>query len=161
MTMTKYEELCEALQQSTKDSMKYREKSMLFVGGLLTGFVSYIGAPPDRVKYLPPEPRDPNTIYTPAGAVKLQEDGWWEAYVQLTLVYPELKALFLFRTRIEADTFTVRVGDSERTHAVLDGDATALEPIYEEAFTGAKEYFTGGLQRFLDEVTKPAAPRKI
>ena len=108
------------------------------------------------MRFLPPEPRDPDAIYTAMGTSKLEKDGWWVAYVQLTLargegVYPQVHALFQFRVRVEPDNFTVRIGDSDRCHTTTDGDAAALEAVYKEACERAKEYFTSGLQRFLDE----------
>jgi hypothetical protein len=157
--MSQYQELCGAFAQSADDWNGYRQRSIVFVGNLLAGFVSYLGAPDDRVKFLPPEPRDPDTIYSAMGAAKLEEDGWWVAYVQLTLtrgegVYPQLPVLFKFGVRVEPDSFAVRIGDSYRRHLIKDGDAAALEAAYQEAQARAKDYFTSGLQRFLDETGK-------
>lgn len=166
---TKYEDLCEAFRQSHVDGTAYYQRSVSFIARLLTGFQSYLGAPPERVAFLPPEPHDstPNTVYTAMGAPKLGQDGWWVACVRLTLsqgkgVYPEAPVLFQFRVLAETNKFAVRLGDSDRTHTVSNGaDATALEPIYEQAYDLANEYFTSGLQRFLDQSVKAAAARKI
>jgi len=165
--MTKYEELCEAFRQSSVDGSAYHVRSIEIIAQILTGFVSYVGAPPDRARFLPPEPRDANAIYTPAGAASLQDDGWWLAYIQLTLTqgknrYPEINALFQFRVQVAAEQYTVRIGDSNQSHIIRDGaKAAALEPIFQEAFERAKKYFSFGLQRFLDEGSKETAPRKI
>ena len=170
--MTLYEELCGAFGQSADDWNAYHERSIRFVAKLLTGFVSYLGAPlprgskDDRVRFLPPEPWDPDAMYTAMRAAKLEKDGWWVAYVQLTLargegVYPQVHALFQFRVRVEPDTFTVRVGDSDRCHTTTDEDATTLESAYKEACERAKDYFIAGLQRFLDETDDSGKTRKI
>ena len=95
----------------------------------------------------------------------MEKDGWWVAYTRLTLsvgegVYPRLNALIKFCVRVEPDKFTVRVGDSARFHTILDGDAAALETVYQEACETSKAYFTSGLQRFLDEITNDDS-RKI
>lgn len=100
-------------------------------------------------------------IYNALGAATLQDDGWWDAYVRLTLLNPERKAIFLFRTLVEPDKYTVRVGDSKQTHMIPVGGEPTLEPIYEEAYGGARSYFTEGLQRFLDEASKSNVARKI
>ena len=157
--MTKYEELCKAFGQSSDDWNAYRDRSIFFVTRMLTGFVSYIGAPSDQVRFLPPEPRDDSSgmTYSPAGAAKLEKDGWWVAYTRLTLtvgegMYPRVAALIKFCVRVEPDKFTVRLGDSTRFHTILDGDGNALEAVYQEACEVSKAYFTSGLQRFLDEI---------
>jgi hypothetical protein len=164
--MTRFEELCEAFRQYRADGVAYRDRSLSFITQLLTGFERYLGAPPGRVRFLPPESPESNATYNPAGAAKLGEDGRWVVNVRLTLtegngVYPELPLLFRFRVLVELDKFTVRLGDSNRTHTIPDGaDLTLLEPIYEEAYRRASEYLTLGLQRFLDEAGKDA-PREI
>jgi hypothetical protein len=161
--MTRYEELCDAFRQYGDDWTAYDLRARTFIGRLLAEFVTYINAPADQVRFLPPE-RDPadseNTRYSAIGAARLKNDGWWTASVQVVLtrgqgVYPEIKALLVFHTRVDPDTFTVRIGDSEQTHTISNSDhTTALQPIYKEAYERTKEYFTFGLQRFLDAASK-------
>jgi len=163
--MTKYEELCGAFHQCYSEDVTYRERSVFFVARVLTGFASYIGAPAGRVSFLPPEQKDSDATYTPQGAAELEEDGWWAANVRLTLtqgegIFPELPVVFQFRVLAGPDKFTVRLGDSDLTHTMCEGDAAALEPVYEEAHRRAKEYFATRFQRFVDEANQNT-PRKI
>src|SRR4051812_23851871 len=115
--MTKYEDLCGAFRQSQIDGTAYHIRSIEFVARVLTGFVSHFGVPSGKVAFLPPEPRDPKAAYYATGAPKLQPDGWWVAYVRMTLsqgpgVYPELPILFQVRALVDTDRILVRLGDS-------------------------------------------------
>jgi hypothetical protein len=100
------------------------------------------------------------------GAAKWEGNGWWVAYVQLTLtqgngIYPQLAVLFQFRVRVGLDNFTVQLGDSDRTHTISDGaNATALETVYDEAYQRAKQYFTPRSQRFVEKANQDS-PQKI
>ncbi len=157
--MSRYDEICSAFKQSREDWTAYRERANAITARVLTGFVSYLGAPEDRVKYLPPEPRDPKALYGPMIVATMENDGWWVSFVQLTVaagknVYRQMGTLFQFRILVEQDSFTVRLGDSKRSHKIADGDDVALQPVYEDAFEAAKRYFTAGVTRFIDEATK-------
>jgi len=167
--MAKYDDLCLAFSRSRSEAIAYRQRSEGFLVCLLEGFEEYLGAPSERVQFLPPDAdaSNPGTMYSSLGAVQLGDDGWWIACLRLTLsvgpgVFPEAPLLFQFRVFAESSRFIVRLGTSHQTHAIpAQFEPDALIPIYDEAYTLATEYFTHGIERFLDEAAKSTKPRKI
>lgn len=154
--MSKYEELCNAYKKYDDDRIVYRDRSRMFITKLVDGFILFLDAPKDRIRFFPPEGDKDDQLLNPIGAATLGEDGWWSIFVQVTLsrgqgIFPELRARMLFKVRTEPDKFVVQIGDSKRQHVVTVGSPDEMQPIFNEAFNRSQEYFSSVLRHFLDE----------
>jgi hypothetical protein len=154
--MSRYEELCNAYKKYDDDRIAYLDRSRMFITNLVNGFVRFLDAPENRIRFVPPEGDEGDKRYSPMGAATPGEDGWWSIFVQVTLsrgqgIFPELHARMLFKVRTEPDKFLVQIGDSKSHHVVTAGSHDELQPIFNEAFHRSQEYLNSRLQRFLDE----------
>jgi len=154
--MSRYEELCNSYKKYDDDRTAYTDRSRMFITKLVDGFVLFLGAPADRIRFFPPEGGKSDQQYSPIGAATPGEDGWWSIFVQVTLsrgqgIFPELHARMLFKVRTEPDKFLVQIGDSKLQHVVTVESVAEMQPIFNEAFNRSQEYLNSGVQRFLDE----------
>jgi hypothetical protein len=157
--VSRFDELCQANNRYQTERNDYRDRSIEALAKIISGFATYIEAPRESIKYLPSMGCDDSVSYSPQGAVRYEENGWWIAYV--SLIRPTVHCAFCFRLRNEVDRYKVRIGDSEKVHDLAALEPGIMNPIWEEAFLRSKEYLTNANRRFVDETGDAKESRRI
>jgi hypothetical protein len=156
--MSKFQELSQVVDECRREGMKYHHRSLDAMGKILDGFVEYLEAPQEAVRFFPyGENTDKEPPYTALGAAKINNDGWWDS--ALTLLINGIRLIFRFRLRTDIDKFQVRVGDSDKRHAFVSPTPEALAPVWDEAFERATLYLQTALPRRIDATSSKQATK--
>ena len=154
--MTKFQEMCAAFAESRDSYFAYQNACILFASDLERKFIEHCSIPHELLRLVPlnEKPKD-GTIYTPAGAMYLDDDIFWHLGVQLTLYsapnqFPYQPVLMVFCIKKEADRFLVRFGTNGPDFIIEPSCIEGYLKLFDHVTSQIKDYFSGRLQRFLE-----------
>lgn len=96
--MTKFEELCNVYWEARKRFFDYKRDCIAFANKLFDDLIQYLKCPKECVKFIPLKGEyDPKMTYLAAGAMRLEDDGFWQLVILqekgLILLLEKLKRL--------------------------------------------------------------------
>lgn len=134
LSMTKYEEMCEAAKNARKEFLAYQQRSWGYFGAIINGLQTHCGVPVDKITYLKwnghqEEARqylaaEEGMKYALPGAIDYDEiNGFWNLGILITVtpdnVFPKQWVTFALCIKEQNQTPLVKIG--------LDGKAQLVQ----------------------------------
>lgn len=154
--MTKFEKLCKDYSTARKKYFDYRISCLHFVPKFVDGMINYLQCPEEQVNYYPFEgDREPNTVYTFAGEMRLCDDSFWHIKIGLTLhgaanIFPKEELVFPVLIKKINDYFIVKLGRNGKEYKIHKDQPGELKDFYDLIFLKIKEFYKKEIQQFYE-----------
>ena len=140
LSMTKYEEMCEAAKSARKEFLAYQERCWGYFFSIIGGLEDHCGVPEDKITYLKwnglrDEKRrylaaEPGVTYALPGTIDYDEtDGFWHLGLRIVLgpdnVVPKPWITFALCVKEQNQTPMVKMGINSKPQAVHLDDENA------------------------------------
>jgi hypothetical protein len=155
--LSKYQDLCKALDQARSDFAGYRSECVLFAATFTRSFADYTGWPRENLSYESAMegiagPGEPSVTQKPEDAMALDEDGYWHFALRLVLA-DQAKASDAIQLRVRFKKLETRYIIS--LYGFEDFEVAApttenLQPIFESITNAVKRHYAYGLRLFLE-----------
>lgn len=155
--MSKFSDICTAYSTSRTTYFEYRDRSFSFAGELIRRYVQYLEIPAERFRFVPlnEEPK-PNTTYTLAGAIHLDDDTYWHLGLQIMIftssnAYPQQPVLIRFMFKAAEGGYHIRISENDDGHVIHAGNETEFTTFFDFLQLQIRQNFLTGLQCFLEQ----------
>jgi hypothetical protein len=153
VTMTRYQDLCQSLEDARKRSRDYRSDCVFFASQFVRQLAEYLGGPRDMVTFEAVSGlREGDGPVLPEEAIVLDEDTYFHMGLRLRLsaekASDEIRLHIRFK-KIEK-LYVINVFGHE-DFEVAEPTPAALEPIFGELYLSIKRHYEDGLRLFLDK----------
>lgn len=152
MSRSRYQDLCESLEQARAGFAGYRSECVLFAATLSRGLIEYSGWPRELVGY---EPVSPGADGAPTqkieDAIHLGEDGFWHVGLRLALEEPKGRDSILLEIRFKKlETRYIISLFGMEDFEMAEPTPEALQPLHESILNAVKRHYDYGLRLFLE-----------
>jgi hypothetical protein len=153
VTKTRYQALCQSLEDARKRSRDYRSDCVFFASQFVRQLTEYFGGPRDMVTFeAVGGAREGDGPVQPEEAIRLDEDTYFHMGLLVRLASEkaadELRLHVRFK-KIEK-LYVINLFGHE-DFEVAEPTPTALEPVFAELFISLKRHYEDGLRLFLDK----------
>jgi hypothetical protein len=153
--VSKYQELCRALDEARSNFAGYHSECVLFAAALSRGLVEYSGWPRDQVAYETSfesiaGPGGPSVTHKPEEALWLGEDGFWHLRIRLDLQGKErdLIRLEIRLKKLETRYIVSLFGVEDYEVAAPTSDD--LRQVFDSILAAIRRHYENGLRLFLE-----------
>lgn len=159
--MSKFEELCQSYAISQKKYREYEQDCMSFIQKFYNGFIAHAEIPREQI-YLVPlhEEPTPGSMYSPLGAMNLEDDTYYHLGVVLTVYtapkqFPQQSLQIHLQVKKTDGVFLVKITtDDEPVKIALENQQDYIG-VYDKIISLIKDHFENGLQKFLEGIPDP------
>ncbi|HBU6186673.1 hypothetical protein ACHHZ2_17480 [Citrobacter freundii complex sp. 2024EL-00237] len=153
--MSKFEELCSAYKNFRDQLSDTRHNAYSMAHRIAYNYRKYLELDNDAVLKLIPldRPVQSGTMYTPAGATHLGEDGFWHLGVELTVymganIHPQQTFTISFKfIKNEDGSHLLDVDDLNASTIISDvNNATEFNPVFDKIHENIIGYFNENLE---------------
>ena len=157
--MSRFQELCAVIEKDRRRWIDYHKQCLGFSKELVNGLREYLQCPDGCLHCVPTAgERDPDKIYSLAGAMRLNDDPFYHFGVILALDVYSPNILVPFLVRKVNDTFEVRIENVDQEFKIREDRLDELEAVYQFVFQLIKETFELGFQRWLEQDKQSERP---
>jgi hypothetical protein len=147
--MSGYSVLCHAYRKAYSDYWDYKGACSNFVNDLFDGM---LGWPSEKIQYIPTlNDPDPGTLYTPWGAMDLDNDGFFHLGVLLTVdpsgrhsTHVAHHVLLRLSVRKQDDTFIVKIDGFPDEFEIHEDTPKEIEAFHDSVFNRLKTLYEEG-----------------
>jgi hypothetical protein len=158
--VSKYQDLCKALDDARATFSGYRSECVLFAASLARGFVEYSGWPRELVAYETSYesiagPGGPSVTQKPEEAMWLGDDGFWHLRMRLSLQAKD-KDLIRLEVRLKRleTRYIVSLFGSDASpgedYEVTAPTSDDLQQVYDQILSAIRRHYEYGLRLFLE-----------
>ncbi len=155
--MSKYQDLCRALDKARSDFSGYRSECVLFAATFTRSFADDTGWPRENLSYESAMegiagPGEATITQKPEDAMQLDEDGYWHFVLRLVLA-DQAKASDVMKLRVRFKKLETRYIISLfgfEDFEVAAPTSENLQPIFDSIMNAVKRHYAYGLRLFLE-----------
>jgi hypothetical protein len=160
VSVSKYQDLCKALDDARSTFSGYRSECVLFAASLARGFVEYSGWPRELIAYETSYesiagPGGPSITQKPEEAMWLGDDGFWHLRLRLSLQAKDkdLIRLEVRLKRLETRYIVTLFGSDAapgEDYEVTAPTSDDLQQVYDQILNAIRRHYEYGLRLFLE-----------
>ena len=151
-TQTRYQDLCQALEEARKRARDYRSDCVFFASQFVRQLAEYLGGPRDLVTFEAVQGARLGDGPVPVEeALSLDEDTYFHVGLRVRLAGEKAADVARLHVRFKKieQLYVVNLFGHE-DFEVAEPSPTALEPVFAELFESMRRHYEDGLRLFLD-----------
>ena len=153
VTKTRYQDLCQSLEEARKRSRDYRSDCVFFASQFVRQLTEYLGGPKDMVTFeAVAGARQGDGPVQPEEAIFLDEDTYFHMGLRFRLAGDKATDEIRLHVRFKKleRLYVVNLFGHE-DFELAEPTPSALEPVFHELYVSLKRHYEDGLRLFLDK----------